>query len=494
MRVVAALASALALATSMARAAPATPSAPAASGAPAATPSRTPTLSLTPADAPEPKTNGAIVIWPTLTPAGDDASPLPVHRPTAAEPQLLARAQEVDATLRDAVQDLGYVLDVAAPGPTPGHTRDADLLAAAARAHAWLVSARLEPASGTSFVLRMVAAAPTGDELRVRVETVKGDDVSVRGLVMLRDLLGRTQLVPPPPIATPESLGCSDANVNTTGLRSPGRAVLAVNGGLFGGYVAYSLQRASGSDDPRVLYPLLALGTGIGVGSALLVSDEWDLSTGDTWFLSAGAWWGAASGVLVANSAGVPLTDRFAYGVGSGLGGLALATFALTRSRMDDGDALLAHSGGALGTFVGGIAELAYRGQTQDVTPYRGAGYGAALGVVGAGALAIVVQPSPSRVMLVDLGAALGGLAGAAAASPLVFQDVTETKNRLFLAATLGGTLLGGGAAWYLTRDDKPSKRASFVLPGAPTAGVIGASATPNGTTPAYGIGWQGSF
>jgi hypothetical protein len=438
-----------------------------------------------------------IVVWPTLTPAGDDANPLPLHRPTTSEPLLLARAQELDATFRDAVQDLGYVLDVADEGPAVGRARDEDLLRRAARGGkdqgTFVVSARLEPAGGSTFVLRIVVVPPKSKELRVRVETVKGDDVSVRGLVMLRDLI-EPGAIPTAPTVDEKRLGCADVgDVNTTGLRSPGRAVLAVNGGVFGGYVAYSLQRASGSDDPRVLYPLLALGTGIGVGSALLVSDEWDLSTGDAWFLSAGAWWGAGAGVLVANGREVPLTDRFAYGVGSGLGGLALATFALTRSRMDDGDAVLVHSGGALGLFVGGLAELAYRGTTSDVTPYTGAGYGAAVGVVGAGALALVVSPSPSRVLLVDLGAALGGLAGASAASPLVFQDVTESKNRLFLAATLGGTVAGGAVAWLLTRNDTGA-RSGFLLPGVPTAGVIGSTPTPTGTVPAYGLGWRGTF
>jgi hypothetical protein len=460
----------------------------------------------TPPPAPAPKSAPGVVVWPTMTPAGDAASPVPLHRPVeATEPTLALRAQELDATLRDGVQDLGFVLDVADPGPASGHTRDEDILARAATGApalggaarstpggTWVVSARLEAAGSGAFLVRMVAAPPGGVALRVRVERVKAEDVSVRGLVLLRDLLATPTLT----VATesPESkcLGCASLeNVNTEGLRSPGRALLALNGGLFGGYVGYSLQRASGSTDPRVLYPLLALGTGIGVGTALLVSDEWDLSTGDAWFLAAGAWWGAGAGILVANGHGVPLTDRYAYGVASGVGGIALATFALTRSRMDEGDALLTHSGGALGLFVGGLAELAYKGTTAG-TPDSGAGYGAAIGVVGAGTLATFVRVSPSRVALVDLGAALGALGGAAAASPLVFQDVTAGKNRAFLAATLGGTAVGGGLAWYFTRGDKPSGHAA--IPGTPTAGVIGSSTTATGTVPAYGVGWVTSF
>jgi hypothetical protein len=210
--------------------------------------------------------------------------------------------------------------------------------------------------------------------------------------------------------------------------------------------------------------------------------------------------------VLVATGLNAPTSNQFAYGVGTGLGGIALATFALTRSRMDEGDALLTHSGGALGLFVGGLVDMAYRGTT-NVTPYTGAGYGAAIGVVGAGVLATVVQVSPSRVILIDTGAAIGALAGAAAGSPLVFDDVTDTKNRLFLAATLGGTVIGGTVAWWMTRDakSKPADGTSAAEPrggphqtpglqGEPMAGVIGASETRTGTVPAYGLGWVGSF
>jgi hypothetical protein len=445
------------------------------------------------AGASESKGGGPIVVWPTLTPAGDEPGPLPLHKPTAVEPSLSARAQELDATLRDGVQDLGYTLDLADPGPSPGHMRDEDLLARAAN-DTWVVSARLEPAGSSAFVLRIVAVPPASRELRIRVDTVKAEDVAVRGLVMLRDLLTAAAVAPAPGSEEARCVGCASlANVSTTGLRSPGRAVLAVNGAVFGGYMAYSLQRASNSTDPRVLYPLLALGTGLGVGTALLVGDEWDLSTGDAWFVSAGAWWGVAAGVLVATGRNAPTTDQFAYGVGSGIGGIALATFALTRSKMDEGDALLAHSGGAFGLFVGGLVELAYRGTT-NVTPSTGAGYGAAAGVIGAGALATVVQVSASRVILIDTGAALGALGGAAAGSALVVQDVTETKNRLFLAATLGGTVLGGTLGWWLTRDAKPKPPGTALLYGEPMAGVIGGSQTPTGMVPAYGVGWTGSF
>ena len=447
------------------------------------------------------RADGSVVMWPTLTPAGDEAGALPLHKAAETEPLVFARSQELDATLRDAAQDLGFILYVADPGPRPGHARDADLIDRASRAGAagpeagtWVVSPRLEYAGGDSFVVRIVVVPPKGRELRVRVETVKGPDVAVRGLVMLRDLLSPATAAQ---AALDERARAQVDDVAEQGimspLRSPGRAVLAVNGALFGAFVAYSVQRASGNDDPRVLYPLLALGTGVGIGSSLLASGEWDVGTGDAWFLSAGAWWGAASGVLIANGRHVqPLSDRYAWGVGGGFIGLGLGTFALTRGKVDEGGAAVAHSGAALGMVLGGLGELFYRGTISDVTPYTGAGYGAAFGLAGAGVTASLVHVSPSRVMLVDLGAGLGGLAGAAAASPLVFENVTEGKARAFLGITAAGSIAGGVVGYYFTRGMTAPSAAW--RGGSPTAGVIGSSATPTGRVPAYGVGWSATF
>jgi hypothetical protein len=442
-----------------------------------------------------------VVIWPALTPAGDALSTTSLHKPLPGEKAIAERAQELDATLRDAVQDLGFTLYVAESGPTEGHMRDQDLLERASRAGpggasntgTWVVSPRIETAGG-DWIVRIVVVPPNGHELRVRVETVAPDSISVRGLVMLRDLLS-------PATAQAAEIEHERNRIETsTGfgvvgpLRSQGRAVLAINSALFGAFTAYSVQRASGSDDPRVLYPLLALGTGIGIGSALLVADEWDVTTGDAWFLSAGAWWGAAAGLFIADGRHIdPLSDRYAWGVGGGFAGLTLATVALVRHRMDEGDATIAHSGGALGMFGGAISELMYRGTTTEQTPFTGMGYGAVVGLVGAGVLTTRITTTPSRVLLVDVGAGLGALAGAAAASPLIFDNITEAKTRGWLAATLGGAVLGGGVAWYLTRGTDAQKLDAWRY-GAPVVGVIGSSATPTGVMPAYGAGWSGAF
>ncbi len=443
----------------------------------------------------------SIVVWPTLTPAGDDAGQAALHKPAPAEGSVTARAQELDATLRDAVQDLGFTLDVADQGPTMSRARDLDLVERAGKSSArggpqdpgtWVVSARLEPAGGDMFILRIIAVPPKGKQLRVRVERVSAADVSVRGLVLLRDLLstsggGASEIGPRPQESAGSGL--------MSGLHSQGRAVLAANAALFGAFIAYSVQRASGSEDPRLLYPLLTLGTGIGLGGALLVAEEWNVGTGDAWTLAGSAWWGTAAGVFIANGRHVqPLTDRYAWGVGGGLIGLSLATFSLTRGQADEGDAVLVNSGAAVGLGLGALADFFYAGDIQNRTPYTGAGYGTAVGLIAGGTLATFVQVSPSRVMLVDLGAGLGAASGAALASPLVFENVTRDKTRGFVAATAGGTLVGGGVAWLLTRE-RAVKPASALAPRVtPFGGVVGASQTREGSTPAYGAGLRGTW
>jgi hypothetical protein len=241
--------------------------------------------------------------------------------------------------------------------------------------------------------------------------------------------------------------------------RSQGRAVLALNAAVVGGYVGFSLQHASGSDDARLTYPLVALGTGIGLGASMLVADEWDITLGDAWFLSAGAWWPIASGVLLAKSYHVQDEDRYVYGLVAASAGVTLSAAALSLKPMSEGGAVLAHSGGAAGTLIGGLTELAYRGSTK-LTPERGIGYGAGIGVLAAGALATQVRVTSSRMLLIDLSASLGALTGAAAASPLLLvrEKESSARNRLWLASIAAGTLIGGGIGWLSTQGSSTSE------------------------------------
>jgi hypothetical protein len=249
--------------------------------------------------------------------------------------------------------------------------------------------------------------------------------------------------------------------------RSQGRATLAFNSALFGGFVGYSVQRGSGSDDPRLLFPLMALGTGLGLGASAIISEEWDVGLGDAWYLSAGAWWPALSGLFLARSRHqADPSSEYSFAVVGALTGLGLTTASLAiGGGMSEGGALLTHSGGAFGLLLGGMTELAIRDDSSREPPHRGLGIGTAAGVLLAGAAATQIQVEPSRVLIIDLGAGLGGLAGAAAASPFIVRDRTEGGDRAFLLTTMGTTVAGGVAAWLWTRKSTPPAGTALSLP-----------------------------
>jgi len=379
------------------------------------------------------------ILLPTAVP---DKTELALQ-PENAE-QLAKLARQVDAILSEAVQDLGLTLSVS----DRSHTLPTDD-ALIERAHgSWLISPRVS-LEGSGVRLRIVAVAPGENVLRERSQRVDLQALEIRANVMLRDVVRSAHAIAE---HGPERPALERA-LDSEAPRSQGRAVLALNAAVVGGYVGFSLQRASGSVEARLTYPLVALGTGIGLGASMLVADEWDITLGDAWFLSAGAWWPIASGVLIATSYDIPKEDRYVYGLVAASVGVSLSAAALIPKPMSEGGAVLAHSGGAAGTLLGGLTQMAYLGRT-DITPERGMGYGAGIGVLAAGALATQVKVTSSRMLLIDLAASLGALTGAAAASPLLLVDekADPTRNQLWLASIAAGTVIGGSIGWLSTR------------------------------------------
>jgi len=373
---------------------------------------------------------------------------------------LLAR---LDQLVAEAIQDLGLTLALEPRGARE-LLSDEELVSRAGQS--WVVLPTLE-AEGSALRLRLIAVRPEARVLFTRSEAVSEGELDVRVAVMMRDLVATPQGVSKPSLE-PRHEAHSDA----TEPRSSGRAVLALNAAVFGGYVGYSIQRASGSTDARLVYPLVALGTGVGLGASMLVADEWDVSIGTAWFLSAGLWWPVTSGLMLAAHTDVPTEDHYVYGVVAGTGGVALAAAAMSLTKITEGDAALAHSGGVFGLGLGGLTQLFIEGRTRN-TPIGGMGYGTAIGVLGAGLLAAQTNTRASRVLLIDLGATLGALTGAAAASPLLLVDEEESKprTRLWLGSIFAGSVLGAGIGWWSTRKAEAKlARAEPVLPALPYA------------------------
>ena len=386
-------------------------------------------------------------------------------RPSSRELAANSQAQKLDLLLSDAIQDLGLTLDLSERSTQEiRELTDAELVARATKAGHWVVYPSIDT-RGSDTVVRLAAVAPGTKTVVVRAEPVKTADLAVRTVVMLRDVVAKRTA--PPPEAAPRRVARAEPTPSfAVPARSQGRATLAFNSALFGGFVGYSVQRGSGSDDPRLLFPLMALGTGLGLGASAIISEEWDVGLGDAWYLSAGAWWPAISALFLARSRHqVDPSSEYSFAVVGALTGLGLTTASLAiGGGMSEGGALLTHSGGAFGLLLGGMTEFAIRDSRE--TPHRGLGIGTAAGVLLAGAAATQLEVEPSRVLIIDLGAGLGGLAGAAAASPFIVRDRTEGGDRAFLLTTMGTTIAGGVAAWLWTRKSAPPPAAtSLSLP-----------------------------
>jgi len=409
---------------------------------------------------------GALLAVLTLT-AGAHASPsevvalpaAPAHE-AVTDAGVEALLPHLDQLVSEAVQDLGLTLALERRGAREVPAED-ELVK---HAHdTWVVLPTLER-EGRGLRVRIVAIRPGTRVLLTRSEHSSQEDLDVRVAVMMRDLVQSHPSAAPAQdvaAAAPEALEPREP-------RSSGRAVLALNAAVFGGYVGYSIQVASGSADERLVYPLVALGAGVGLGASMLVADEWDVSVGGAWFLSAGLWWPTSAGLLLAKYHDIRPENRYVYGVVTGTAGVALAVAAMSLSDISDGDAALAHSGGVLGMGLGGLTQLFVEGRAKK-TPIGGMGYGAAVGTLGAGVLATELDLKASRVLLVDLGATLGALTGAAAASPLLLVDhqESEPRTRAWLGSIFAGSVAGGAIGWWTTRkaDASPSHAQLPALP-----------------------------
>jgi hypothetical protein len=394
---------------------------------------------------------------PVLAPA-EEASPAAPARAGALQsaplvpPNLEPIGRRLEAVLHDALLDYGLSPLAALPSPA---ARDEEGLVELAR-DCWVVSPELS-AQGNDVRLRLSVVAQGSSIVLVRAQSVDPEQLEVRSLGMLRELLEQPASLPREAPAAGEREADSASSLPAQPARSTGRVVLALHTAALGGYIGYSLQRASGSNDARLTYPLAALGAGIGVGAAMVVADEWDITLARAWFLGAAMLWPPV-GISLASTREGP--DRHLLGVTGAVGGLTLATVGLALGGVDDGGAALTHSGAVLGLLLGGLGEMTVLGDAQ-AKPTRGVGYGILAGVALGGALATQIHtPSPTDMLSIDLSALLGGLAGAALGTPLlVSQDPSERRDRVWLAGVMVGTVAGGVVGYYITRrDDAPAE------------------------------------
>lgn len=382
--------------------------------------------------------------------------------PRATEWRALGR--HLDGLIADAVEDAGFELSLRSKELEQASSQkrcppEPELLALAQKS--WVIAPQILVEEGKTR-LRLVVGTPGSSVLKVSTREFVDTEIDVRAVVMVSELLrggegARGPGGPATPTAHDSPASTGVARPGPSRGHSPGRAVLTLTSGFLGGAVGYSLQRASGSNDPRLTYPLIALGTGMGLGTAIIAADEWDISVAEAWYLNAGMLWPATSGLLLARAYQVqPTTDRYVYGLVGAAGGIALSSFALNTTEMTEGGALVTHSGGIAGLLFGGLVDMSISGTTSHL-PWHGMGFGSAIGVLGAGTLATRTKISSSRVLFIDMAAGLGALTGAAAGSPLLFVEndlssVSAPRKRAWLSVVGLGALAGGGIGWYLTR------------------------------------------
>lgn len=394
---------------------------------------------------------------------------------------LEAVARRLDVVLGEAVQDFGFTLLERATLPSePDETALTGLASSA-----WVVESRVA-LSGDALVVRLVVVPYASQVLLVRAQRLEPGEVEVRTLGMLRELIE--------PATSRSGTHCPEVTTEASASMSPpaperseGRAVLALHTAALGGYLGFSLQRASGSDDARLTYPLAALGAGVGLGSAVIVTDEWDITVARAWFLGAAITWPTAGMLLIEQTdASDPPGQRNLLGLAGAVGGLTLATAGLALGDVTEGGAALTHSGAGMGLLLGGLAQMTLEGDA-EITPRRGMGFGALTGVVLAGAAATQLDvPSSTDILFVDLSALLGGLAGAALGTPvLVSQDASPTRDRIWLSGVMAGIITGAAVSYWVTQSDEPSAPALGGRNGAALPAAGGFSWRPQ-------LGWMG--
>ncbi|HTV19555.1 MAG TPA: hypothetical protein VMG12_12805 [Polyangiaceae bacterium] len=421
---------------------------------------------------------GASAVLASPACAADDRDvwvlPTEMRAAAGAPVDLAPLARRLDQVLQEAVRDFGMTPRLGEP---PLAARDEPSLTELAR-DASVLAPELG-LDGSELELRLTMVPRASRVLLVRVQHIDPSEVEVKSLGMLRELLEpsfeRVREDCPP------ALGVANGEAHPAAY-SEGRVVLALHSAALGGYLGFALQRASGSDDARLTYPLAALGAAVGVGAAVIVADEWDIDVSRAWFLGASIVWPGVGTQLLVDADGPESPGRrYLLGILGSVGGLTLATAGLALGDMSEGGAALTHSGAVMGLLLGGLGEMTIRGDA-ELTPRRGMGIGSLGGVLIAGALATQLEvPSSTDVLAIDLSALLGGLTGAALGTPvLVSQDESPARDRIWLSGIMLGTVVGAGLSYWITQsEDEPA------APAEPSPLGSGVTVMPQ-------IGWMG--
>lgn len=392
-------------------------------------------------------------VWlvPTQAPKGGRQAAVAAGPAAPLEPVEAGLPGRIDHLLAEALRDYGLEPHLAA---APVVLDERALVEAAS--HSWVLSAEIQR-ERDAWVLRLVLVEPASTTLRVSRRAIEPELLAPRLLAQLRALLSPLRV--DPLVAGP----CPPVSLAPFRGRSAGRAVLAIHAAGLGGMVGYALQRAAGSSDPRLSYPLAAIGAGVGLGASVVVAEEWDITVARAWYLSAAQVWPALGVALLADGFELARPARFhTSGLMGASTGLGLALLGLGVGEVHPSGALLMHSTAGLSTLLGGLGEMLVVGRA-DERPAKGMGLGALGGVLAGGVLAFSPElPTSSELLFVDVGALLGGLVGAAVATPVIIsRNPSPARERVWLGSVTAGLLAGTGLGLWLSDKPQPTAAAS---------------------------------
>lgn len=216
----------------------------------------------------------------------------------------------------------------------------------------------------------------------------------------------------------------------TPAFAKPGRLELVGVTGVFGVWNAVAagatIGLSSGADTGPILLTTagLALVSGVGFGYAgHLLGEKAALDEGGGKLVASGLVWGSNMGIAAAflaldvtkpDDAGLTALTIFGPIVTMGYVGGAVGFAAAKLGRFDAAQVSLVNSGGAIGSFLGGMVAInMLQAGVEGTAPYALTYMaGNAIGLVGFGVLGNTLKLSWSETLIGDLGMVIGGTVG----------------------------------------------------------------------------------
>jgi hypothetical protein len=267
-----------------------------------------------------------------------------------------------------------------------------------------------------------------------------------------------------------------------------GRAELAVNATLFGSWAGIAVSSIAELGQASLL--ATSGTTALALATSLYLTRQGRITPGGASLVGTGIMVGTLDGALLALLADLDTKPALALTLVSGGAGLVAAAAIARAADVTSGGAALTTAGGYLGTFLAGMALVAFDVSGREAV----AGTllaGANLGILGGALRASAVEVSRGRVLFCELGGLLGGLT----AGGVILAADRHPGGPAVAAALTVGVLAGAGLGIHLTSDYDAQRRDE-----APTAVTLRLPApllipAAGMRPPALGIGLlQGAF